>query len=868
MHQPRPHGTFGTDGDEDAAALELLARRLTDLKGLSGLDSLRMARTLPSGAMAVATDAGGIFKVIVQPRPQGPPVHDQQDGLAKPYIPMLFSGVIKKSVVRPGEGVEIGLSEQARRRLSGYQADQGPVPKRPIPKDVKLQRFRVGYNVRCTEFVPKDPGVFLYTQYAAQRPTWYSGAMAEVMQIVGGYGRQDFKELPEDALERARMVLPQRVQLVVENELGDLRLPGYSGVPDKKGEFQYDYKYNDTNGVGFDSDKKPWLLRTNTRAVFAMPLPLVPATTVPAFRAYVEEVGDSELLWVLDRFGGMPSGEGMPIKDKEFEAWRRAGVIIKVCEVGDFYQHITYSTACGWSFNSHGTEGFNTCYDYDDDAGLGFGLAYKLSLRLGPAKDAGRLPTGFHLDDPLEARAMDAYMSSLWRELSAGGARELAIKYKLTRSLPQVLERMDKVREASFDAAAEVDYWDDLEAPPIATHSGSVNRVGRGWLYHPAPFMNQPQIKFPEPFMGGCVSHDFLPLLNGRGKKEYPRCDTIMFGYYIGDQLKTAKYFRDGRTFKREVEDDYDECMTVGSWAQTVTHAPSGLLGHFYTSDFDERVEAPESKTVTKTTGTDHGYDTEPFFAFDHPFWRPGTLWRNRYFSHRVKSEQTDGYSKSIALCIPYLCRNALLHAQTESTSGGLKTESVSLYYITDPYTYRYWTYDFVMHWAGGLEKMTGRPYPKDSSPVWVEIENYAPSACSDFADNGPWIAGLPADFTWLIHPKARTWMLSGGGGAPKVKPYAKTDQEKGKEERDLHISITPWTQRVHKDPANTYFLGSPDPYVGIFYRDAARIVAGDAEYASVSEDDPEAPKQRKRFGHTRLADHKSAHHFIGVINE
>ena len=68
MHQPRPHGTFGTDGDEDAAALELLARRLTNVKDLSGLSSLRMSRTLPSGAMAIAQDMGGVFKVIVQPR--------------------------------------------------------------------------------------------------------------------------------------------------------------------------------------------------------------------------------------------------------------------------------------------------------------------------------------------------------------------------------------------------------------------------------------------------------------------------------------------------------------------------------------------------------------------------------------------------------------------------------------------------------------------------------------------------------------------------------------------------------------------------------------------------------------------------------
>jgi len=44
VHQPRPHGTFGADAatEEDAAAAELLARRLTNFKTTSGLDSLKM----------------------------------------------------------------------------------------------------------------------------------------------------------------------------------------------------------------------------------------------------------------------------------------------------------------------------------------------------------------------------------------------------------------------------------------------------------------------------------------------------------------------------------------------------------------------------------------------------------------------------------------------------------------------------------------------------------------------------------------------------------------------------------------------------------------------------------------------------------
>ena len=117
-----------------------------------------------------------------------------------------------------------------------------------------------------------------------------------------------------------------------------------------------------------------------------MPLPIIPATATAAFRDYMEEVGDQEIIAILDRFGGMPTGESFPLRENEFEAWRRAGVIIKVCDSADFYDHIMYASACGWSFNLRGTEGYNTCYDYDDDEGLGYGLTYKASLKLSGTK--------------------------------------------------------------------------------------------------------------------------------------------------------------------------------------------------------------------------------------------------------------------------------------------------------------------------------------------------------------------------------------------------------------------------------------------------------------------------------------------------
>lgn len=860
MHQPRPHGTFGAASEEDAAAAELLARRLTNLKQQSGLSSMRMARTLPSGALAIAQDMGGVFKVIIQPqeRPTEPPAG--ADGLAKSYIPMLFSGAIDSGRVFPGAGVVINLTEQTRRRIAGYDPSKALPPKR-----VGLQRFVITHHQMVGELMPTEPTQVTVTQYDNQRPTWYSGAMAEVMQIVGGYGRQVLNELPDTPIERARMSIPDGVMRRIVHQLGNTRLPGYAGLPPADGKFRYDYKYNQTHGVAFDSDNKPWLLRVNTRGVYAMPLPMVPATTTQAFKDFVEEKGDAELQWALDRFGGLPSGEGMPILTADFERWRRAGVIIKVCDVGDFYAHLMYASPIGWSFNSRGTEGFNTCYDYDDD-GIGVGFSYKMSLRLGAASNAGKLPVAFDVDDPESANRLNAYLSMLYQQLGGASEKERAIKYKIRRvSVQDILARSNK------SGPNEVDYWDNLELAPIASHGGNVARVGQGNLWHGARPKWQPQIKFPEPFMGGCVSHDFGPSKKNAVPDGYiVRCDTVMFGYYVGDQLKVAKYFLDQRQYHGDVDSDFDECMTVGSWTQTVTSGSISLMGHFYTSDFDEREAAADTTEVTKIVGTDLGYDSLPHFSYDDFFHRPGTLWRHRYFMHKTDTTKSEGYSRTLALCVPFLARNAILHAKIESTSGKTKTFSTSMGAVTDPWSYRYWTHDFIFAWRGGVSgpQAAVPVYPKDGNPVWVVQENYAPGGCSDFADNGPWIPGLPADYTWLIHPNRHEWKHSGGGGPPKFTPKSSGSAEAGKSERDLSISILDSPGKVHKDPANTYFLYSPDEFVGVFYRDAVRNVAGTSEYANVSEADPEAPKQRKRYGFTSVADHKTAHHFIGVLNE
>lgn len=856
MHQPRPYGLNAVGGeltDEDSAAIELLSRRLTNLKDLSGVSSLRMVRSLPDGGYVIAQDMGGTFRVITHKPVSGR--REDFDGVATSDIPMLFSGVVTSAILRPGQGLGMKLTEQTRRRLSGYGAESMPA------KDVSLQRFAIPYHTMVSELAPSIPTQLLYTQYAAQRPSWYTGAMAEIMQIVGGYGIQDLDSLPENPIERANMIIPEGVMRKIRLDIGNVRLPGYTGIPDKEGKFQYDYKFHNTNGVGFDTSGNPWLLRISAEGVFAMPLPMIPATTTQAFREYIQDSGDSEIEDILDRFGGLPSGETFPIYASDFEAWRRAGVIIKVCETADFYNHIMYSSACGWALNSKGLEGYNTCYDYYDDEGLGYGLTYKLKLNLSPANNNGKLPQSFDLEDDDEARALDAYLSGVY-QLLGDSPNHLAIKYKIRRvPVQQILSRAGNV------GANEVDYWDRLELDPIARHTGSVSEIGRGYLYHGASFEFQPQIKFPEPFLGGCVSHDFLPLDNGRYRNSYPNSDTIMFCYYVDDELKTIKYFREERDYAREVVSDFEECMIVGSWSRTVTYGSSSLVGNFYMTDVDDRRTMAPIVETTEVVGRDLGYDHTPYFSFSAFSSMCGQIWRNRYYSIETKSQRTEGQSMRIGVCIPYLTRSAALYAYEERTTGSERREGAEGRAMRDPNQYFFWTYDEIFHWVGcyGTSIAKSRPYPKDGSPNWVEfLEGGISGPCSDFADQGEWIE-IPADYTWLIHPEANVWHFNGGGGPPSFQSYSNVTFGDSTHEGNLQVSIVSNIEEIHRNiPDTMYFMGSPDEYLGVFYRDACKIEFGQMEYASVSE----GGELRRRWGYTGLATHKSAHHFFGVINE
>lgn len=854
----KPFGVFSKPGSgdvspDDVSFVSNLVHRADNIKGLAGLEAIRMTRALPDGGTALVMIHGDTRRVIVQKPSSYEPEQEVYMGPELPTgIPMLFSGRITKARVPQGEKVAIRFTDTTRRRLVNYD-DKADLP----PKDAALAKLTIPNPPRFSEFDSAQDPQFR-SQYVGVRPTWYSGAMAQVMQIVGGYGKRLKKEDKPSELDKAQVTLPAKVRAAGDHELRKRgNLPGYRGMPPADGQFRYDYKHHQCHAVAFGSDKKPWLLQIDRKGVHAKPLPLIPMTTTDAYREWIEEKGDSEIQWILERFGGLPSGEGFPTKEAEFEAWKKAGVIVKVCDTADFYDHIAYTSACGWSFNLSGNEGYNTCYDYDDGEGLAYGLTYGATVTIGAMPEDKKRDDGDLSWE--EQRKLNAYMAAIYEQAKGDQDNGDAVRYKVSKASISDLFSLAN----SQTPTQAYDYWLNYVREPLASCNGTVVQVAKGWLNNGNRFEYGPQIKMPEPLLGYCLSFDFRPLENGRGKS--PKCDTIMWAYYLGDDLITAKYFRDERQKNKEPEDDYTDCMIVGSWTRTEHLGLVGLQGLFYSSDVDERDEFAEHIRVTKIKGEDKGYDTTPLFEFDAWFGRPGTLRRRRWFTHLTNTNTEEGKYRTLGLCVPFYTRAALLTAVLNTTTSESSSENLSLNHVRDPHEYRYWTYDFLMHWSGSLPIMAGQPYPKNASPVWVEFEQFNPMPCSEWADDGPWIEGFPQDYTWLIHPVPGEYPLSNYVAPPPVKEYSKFEPATSKEEGHIMFSMMVEPVKLNHKPHGHYFVASPSETGLTFYRDACQIVAGEREYCNVSEPPTEA---RSKWGYTALADHESAHIFVGVINE
>lgn len=870
-HEPKPHGAF-QEGDpaseEEVGVAAHLLRRLQAVKAAGNLPAHKMTRSLPDGGYVIAQDMGGLVKTFIVKDPltdQLPPEIDF--GFAQYDIPMLYSGHVVEPKPKDGEKVRIKLTHQTRRRLVGYDEDELG------PETIAYKRFTLDYHEVHRRFKPDQPGIYFHSQYNDLFPSWWSGSIREAVQVALGFGLQREKkseggEIPKD--EWDTFIVPEPWASRIKSEVGAQRLPGYTGKPPKDGMVAFRFDSEISHGLSFDSNGKPWLIEVSKRGVHAMPLPVIPATTTKAFLKWMTEddgPNDTELIHLVERFGGVPSGEGFPDSEEAFEAWKKAGVIIKVCDASAFYAEGNNPMwwSCGWSFSESGKEGFATCYSWGDD-GVKVGHGFKLKLALGESKkEKWRLPEFGDLDDETRAK-LTAYLSKLYKSLGKT-PESAAVKFKLYNTpASDILSR-------ALSGGDDTDYWRNLECEPIATHVGSVSKTHSGKLYAPGLPRAHPKIKFPVPFgklTHGCVDFDFsADRLLSNEEAQAVKCDTIMLGYYVGDSLKVVKYFRDVREIPPEHKpyESEDGCMTQGSWEATFTYTPTYMHGNFYTTDFDERELASDNESRSVLTAWPGGL-SRPWASLIAYFEVWYNIQRVRAYHNMTETWSKENAWKTVAVCVPWGNRNAAIHVQTISV--GRREHHLGQFEsfdMLDTYTYTAGSYMKNWRWIGlnwGKNPVLGSG---DGQPFLVDEEHENSLPC--MVEGEQWLE-VGDDVVW-VEPRVLEWGWSGSVRYPtppgEFPERVSEVKEEGEWDFPLHYSSQSFIGKAQGKWTLPYFAPSPDEYGMCMKVISAANSCGETKYEMLSEKpDPAAPN--KHWGSSKLLAGGDIPRFIGVIHE
>ncbi|ENU80589.1 hypothetical protein F975_01643 [Acinetobacter sp. ANC 3789] len=708
MYSPQPHGLVVEGGGkltaQDSLYVDAVVRRFLNFKRVSELESMRRYYDLPNGGRFIVQYMGGIFKVIIYKNPSD--TDEKLDEIIKLDIPMLFCGSINNELVN-GNKVSLKISSLTRKRLVHY-SDDAELPKQQI----ELNRFNIGIN---KDIVPEFERASI--QYQLQRPTWYSGAMAEVMQIVGGYGKQPKKtNFKDKTLEDIQMFLPNSILNDIKKELNGVRMPAYKGFPIASGKYQYDYKFSKTHAVGFDTDESPWLLQVSKDGLYAMPFPIIPATATKAFKHYIFDKGDTELITILDRFGALPSGESFPTDEKEFEAWRRAGVIIRLCDTDDFYKNSAYSDACGWSFNKQGSECFNTCYNIEDGYKVGYSYHINISLKPTLSKFGWAEQVTITGDDVAKVSEYLNNLQAALYLLKDDSIQAKPIFYKLRASLDIVIERAN-LEIISVDN--EITFWNDLELQPIANHVADITMVDKGFLYYDysIDFYGSTAIRIPRISdgnnslygsdyveYGNNYSHEnssaliafpdpsdsnvpfkYFDFSGPTGSDKRKNCNTIMYGYYVGNTLKVIRYAVDWSLFQKPVAWPIPD-MVEGytklhiPFEKTTTYGWSYQVGLFYTTDFDFRSIQPQFEKICNLVPGEIQLVVSDGF-------------NKRYqFKPKLYITSHQSFSQASTILIPYFDRNSFVHQKMERERGESIGYITATQEMSDRYTYSFRT--------------------------------------------------------------------------------------------------------------------------------------------------------------------------------
>lgn len=560
----------------------------------------------------------------------------------------------------------------------------------------------------------------VWSEHAHTKPSQYSGAMRRVVQFILGIGKIIRPTWEERWMNQQS---PKRGYIEVQQVNPDTQL--YENVESGFGLYYedpavtrlyYDYRFAKTHGISFDLDNKPWVIEISAQGVLAMPLYLDPVSTMVEGRARYLEVSP-ELEDFIDEFGGVPLGVSFPT-GADLVEWKRAGEVVELLgpsAMSAFYSNSAFSSDIGWSFNSRGTEAHNCCAGILNNLSTGNHYRIKIALQ----------------------REVMAAMSGARAEL-AGYFTDV---YKINKCQRMTeLQALDILRLLQRDRTAGLQAFDNATVTPTLQGTASMTLLRTGYLYNSAKPKGQPQIKFPEPLLGGLISFDFGPYAIGAGVS---RCDTPMFVCFIDDEPEVVYYFYDSRPRTTPpAEYTREECQFTGIWELITYGGTPTINGNFYSKRWDWREEITPDTSVSTFDGRKSGvmgYATVEVF-FSSCIWVSSSTW----FTVKSKVQTAAGRSRGVAVAVPFHDRDCYYMVKTDDTfskgySTGLHTESTQ-----GPQTQLWKLYNFVWHWRdGGL--CTGNIDAGSIGCVAKKFGDWMNPSCVD--------DGIPAEIQYAVCP-------------------------------------------------------------------------------------------------------------------
>ena len=756
------------------AAMQWL--RITQERQRAGeVDSMRYVRELAEDAYCYVVLGGGMAVLHIV---AGAATVDEE--IARDIVPDFVSGAVRGGIIRKeypnlyGEQDKLATFKPTDRCFWRYFRDNTD------PENLRNNSLSQNYAyVRRLAVEPHtqiagplrntDPNSdAVFSQYRRLKPTMYSGTMRKCIQALMGFGRQR-RKAPKYKVE---ISLYDQLRWKPAEPVTDAEEDYRQATRESGLQIQYDWRWFRTHGLTRGADGAWWLVEiSKSRGIVAMPLPLHAATTTQAFRERLEKEGDTDALRLLDEFGGFPTGERFPV---EVGPWIEAGRVLRLLEpeaMAAYYEHLAYSQDIGWAFNLRGDEAHNCAYRYGND-GCQRGVHYACSLKIGAKGDYNPAP---------------GLVERLGAMRNAPDDLE-AIQWKCGR-----LSQADRI--AASAAATTKDLYQFVKqcsVAPLATGNGTISKVSEGFLWASPKVRTQrnDNIKFPSLPLDYLESHNMRPW-----DEDVPQpdvCDTTMFVFFSGNELKWVKFYLSKKQAPYKNEDNFESCMFIGEWERTEEQDGKLIPKMFYTNDFDNREELPGYSKKTRIKSEDLGYwrlwfeDGWAFGGFSHA----GRVYREKRFLRTEEITIRSAQGRATGVAIPIGEREGYYYAQMDATGRYERHLTHSHTYLRDPHVYLHWRnrarsnvdeFDPNLAWCnthgsttamcmseGDEDRATGtwerlQEHPNGGKPTirtavvpgagfwifdfmygwwWESGDYYFPTECSDAADEGEWIHG------------------------------------------------------------------------------------------------------------------------------